>query len=274
MVSYITLELITIWMTVVGYALAGSSAIFSLFFPKRMERFTLGFMVLGLVAHTVSLGFRWIRIEHVPVGNIYEALSANVWGMMVAVVLVFWRIPRVRPIAVVMLPIVMLVMGWMLILPPVDSYLPPTYDTVWLFIHIGFIKFFLGCALIALGLAGIILLREAKIGIQRLARMPESPSLDELAYRFMALALIFDALGVIAGAIWARDAWGRYWSWDPLETWSLITWLSIGFAIHVRTVFQVSLRIKALLIVGVFMLAFLTFFGVPFVSNVVHKGAV
>ncbi len=74
----------------------------------------------------------------------------------------------------------------------------------------GFIKLFMGSAFIALGVAGIVLLRRLNIGVERFASLPSDKALDLRAYRYMALALIFDTVGVIAGAIWAQDAWGRY----------------------------------------------------------------
>lgn len=267
------MEALALWGAVVSYVLATVVALFGLVLGKKPERTVLIFMALALALHTVSLGLRWERIGHVPVSNLYEALSANVWGMMVAVTLAYGRLPGVRPAVAVMLPVIVLVLGWMMLVPAVDSSPPSTYDTVWLFIHIAFIKLFLGCALIALGMAGVILLRAAGRG-RRFASMSDDRALEELSYRFMALGLIFDGIGILAGAIWAQDAWGRYWGWTELEVWSLITWLTIGLAIHLRATFAISPRIAAWMIVGVFVVAFLTFFGVPFVSTAVHKGLV
>ena len=90
----------------------------------------------------------------------------------------------------------------------------------------------------------------------------------------MALALIFDTPGVVAGAIWALDAWGRYWLWDKLEVWSLVTWFCIGLTLHVRTQYKTSLQINAWLIIGTWLVAFFTFFGIPFVSVALHKGMI
>ena len=89
----------------------------------------------------------------------------------------------------------------------------------------------------------------------------------------MAVAFIFHSFMLIAGAVWAHDAWGRYWSWDPLETWSLLTWLSLAIVLHLRLTFRLQPALGWLLVTGVFAVAFLTFFGVPFVSMAPHKGA-
>jgi ABC-type transport system involved in cytochrome c biogenesis permease subunit len=267
-------ESIALWAALVGYSAACTFAIISVVFRRKLETVLLTLLAGSTLLHTVAIGARWIRLEHLPVIGPFEMLSANVWGLMVAVSLAYWRMARVRAFAAVVMPIVIMVMAWMLLKSRGDTSAPSTYATVWLYIHIGFIKLFLGCALIALGFAGIILLRSAGIGTERFANMPSDNGLDERCYRFMAAALIFDTLGVVAGAIWAQDAWGRYWSWDTLETWSLVTWLSIGLTLHARASFRTAPRTNAWLIVGVFVIAFFTFFGIPFVSTSLHKGQI
>lgn len=231
-------ESLALWVALIGYSIATAMALVGVVFGKRPERTMLALMSTSVLLHTASIGIRWTRLGHLPVGNGFEMLSANVWGLMLAVLVGYWMLPRVRAFAAMVLPIVILLMAWMLLIPSYESSLPPTYDTIWLFIHIGFIKLFVGCAFIALGMALIVLLRAAGIGRSRLANLPDDVRLDAQAYRFMALGLIFDTMGVAAGAIWAQDAWGRYWSWDPLEVWSLVTWLSIGLTLHLRATFR------------------------------------
>lgn len=267
-------ELLSFWSALIGYTLATVLAIFAAVLRKRPERLLLGLMVLSWLLHTTAIGLRWERIDHLPFINMFEMLSANIWGLMAAVVMGYWLLPRVRFFASLVLPIVLLVMAWMLMIPNDDSTLPPTYHTIWLFIHIGFIKLFLGSAFVALGIAGIIFLRALGANKEQLAKLPNNRSLDETAYRCMALALIFDTLGVVAGSIWAQDAWGHYWSWDTLEVWSLITWLSIGLTLHVRAQFKTSPLTNAWLILGTFVVAFFTFFGIPFLSVGLHKGMI
>lgn len=267
-------ELVSFWVSVVGYAFATAVALYALVFRKQPERTVLGLMTAAFLLHTVAIAARWLRVGHMPVGNTFEMLSANVWGLMAAVVLGYWLMPRVRAFAAFALPVVMLLMAWMLLIPTADSSLPPTYDTVWLFIHIGFIKVFLGASLIALGIGAIVLLRAAGVGTEMFSRLPADSSLDKTAYRCMALALIFDTIGIVAGAIWAQDAWGRYWSWDTLEIWSLLTWLAIGLTLHLRASFRTRPAINAAMILGTWCVAFFTFFGIPFVSTALHKGMV
>lgn len=270
----LAIEPIAFWSALAGYSIATAVAMWALVFRKKPERSMLWLLSVSWLLHTLAIAARWVRIGHLPVGNTFEMLSANIWGLMAAVLVAYFLNPRVRAFAAITLPIVIMLMAWMLLAPQEASSLPPSYKTVWLFIHIGFIKLFLGAAFIALGISGIVLLRAAHVGHDRFAQLPHDRALDETAYRCMALALIFDTLGIVAGGIWAQDAWGRYWSWDPLEVWSLVTWLAIGLTLHVRASFRTRPVTNGLLIVGTFAVAFFTFFGIPFVSTALHKGAI
>ncbi|TWO80650.1 cytochrome c biogenesis protein CcsA [Denitratisoma oestradiolicum] len=263
-----------LWAAVVAYVLAGSLAIIGVLLRKRPERTVLTLMALGVALHTVAIAMRWERLGHGPFVTMFEILSSNVWSLMLAFTLAYWRLPSVRPIAAVVMPILFTMMGWLMTTSPGETHLPPTYHTVWLFIHIGFGKVFLGAVLVAVGLSGVILLRPTAFGQSRFQRLPDNERLSELAFRCMAIGLVFETLMLIAGSIWAQDAWGRYWDWDPLETWSFITWLMVASSLHTRVTFRLSPRIWSLLVLTVFVLAFLTFFGVPFISTSPHKGAV
>lgn len=268
------LEVQLLWFALLAYVGAGSAAIFALVLHKRWDRFILAGMVLGLFAHTASLAVRWATLGHGPFVTLFEILSSNVWSLMLAFTLAYWRIPGLRASAAVVMPILFLMMGWLMMTSPKAGHFPPTYHTLWLYIHIGFGKVFLGAVLVAVGLAGVILLRRTAWGDGRFARLAASDRLDELGYRCLAIGFIFETLMLIAGAIWAQDAWGRYWAWDPLETWAFITWLTLGFALHARHTYRLAPERSSMLVMAVFAIAFLTFFGVPFVSTAPHKGAV
>jgi ABC-type transport system involved in cytochrome c biogenesis permease subunit len=267
-------ELRVLWVAVIAYVLAGSLAIFGVLLKKRPEKTILGLMFLGLALHAVAIAVRWQRLDHGPFVTMFEILSSNVWSLMLAFSLAYWRLPAVRPVAAVVMPILFTMMGWLMTVSPGEAHLPPTYHTVWLFIHIGFGKVFLGAVLVAVGLSGVILLRQSVVCGNWFQRLPADERLSELAYRCMAIGFVFETLMLIAGAIWALDAWGRYWDWDPLETWAFITWIIVGVSLHARLTFNLSPRFGAWLVLGVFASAFLTFFGVPFISQTPHQGAV
>ncbi len=268
------LEILTLWGALLGYVGVTVWSLFGVIFRRSTGAALFALILLSTLLHSISIGVRWYSIGHVPVVGPYEMLSANVWGLMVAVAVGYWMLPKVRAFVAVVMPIIIMLMAWMLLKPNDPSSEPSTYGTIWLYIHIGFIKLFLGCAFIALGMALIVLLRKSGIGHDRFSRLPDDKGLDVRAYRFMALALIFDTLGVVAGAIWAQDAWHRYWSWDALEVWSLVTWLCIGLTLHIRIQFKTSPVINAWMIVVTWVVAFFTFFGIPFVSVALHKGMI
>jgi ABC-type transport system involved in cytochrome c biogenesis permease subunit len=267
-------ELPLLWTAFAGYLAAGSLAIGALALGRRPERAILGLLAAGLALHSLSIALRWERLGHGPFITMFEVLSSNIWSLTLLFALAYWRVRAVRPAAPFVMPILLMMMAWNLTTDSGEGYYPPTFHTHWLWVHVGFGKLFLGAVLVAVGISGIVLARWAGFGAARLARLPASERLDDLAFRFMAAALIFQSLMLVAGAIWAQDAWGRYWAWDPLETWSFLTWLALVAALHARAAFRVGPSAGAAMIVGVFVLAFFTLFGVPFVSTAFHKGAV
>jgi len=267
-------ELSWLWAALIAYVAAGSLAIIAVVMNKRPERTLLVLMLAGLALHTVSIALRWTRLGHGPFITLFEILSSNIWSLMLIFSIAYWRVRTLRPAASVVMPILFIMMGWLLVSSPGEGHLPPTYHTVWLYIHIGLGKVFLGSVLVAVGIAGLILLRTAGLARNRLGALPADERLEDLAFRFMILGFVFESLMLVAGAIWAQDAWGRYWAWDPLETWAFLTWLVLAFFLHLRVTMKLPPRAASWSILVVFVLAFLTFFGVPFISTAAHKGAV
>lgn len=267
-------ELRILWSAIIFYVLGGSLSIVGVVLAKRPEKAVLSLILVGWVLHTVSLLARWQRLDHGPFMTMFEILSSNIWSLVLVFIIAYQRIPPIRPSAAIVMPILFVMMGWLMLSSPGEAHFPQSFRTPWLFVHIGFGKVFLGAVLVAVGLAGVIQLRRTQFGSDRFQRLPNDERLNELAYRFMALGFIFETLMLVAGAIWAQDAWGRYWAWDPLETWAFLTWLTVAFSLHARVAFKLSARTGASLILVVFAVAFLTFFGVPFVSTAPHKGAV
>ena len=251
-----------LWSALLGYVVAGSVAIVALALERRADRWILALLGLGLALHGAALAARWAAVGHGPFITLFEILSSNVWSLTLVFALAYWRVPAVRPAAAFVMPVLFILMGWLLVAHPGEGHFPPTYRTLWLYVHVALGKVFLGAVLVAVGLSGLILARLAAQG------------LEELAFRFMAIGFVFETLMLLSGAVWAQDAWGRYWAWDPLETWAFLTWLSLAAFLHARVAFRVGPRASAVMIIGVFVLAFLTFFGVPFISTAAHKGAI
>lgn len=229
---------------------------------------------LALAAIAIGIAMRWVRIGHGPFLNMFEILASSLLSLGVLWRAISLRFPVLRGSAAPVLSLLALLGLWLLVVEPLDSHLPPTYEMPVLWFHVALGKVFLACALVATGLAGVTLLRMTSRGALWFRRMPGDATLDTLAWRFMLAALVFESLMLIAGAVWAQDAWGRFWAWDPLETWAFVTWLALAAAVHARITWRVTPRVGALLIAAVFVIAFLTFFGVPFISLAPHKGAI
>lgn len=266
------LELPLLWIALLAYTAAGVLAILGQIFGRRMERTVLGLVTGGLGLVSLAIVLRWMELGYGPFATMYEILISNVWSLSLIFAVTYWRLPPIRPIAAVVLPVLFVMMGWLLVTDPAGSGLPPTFDTFWLYIHIGFAKVFLGAMLVAVGLAGVVLLRHLFGGRVAFASMPGDASLDELAYRFVLVGLVFDTLMLITGAIWAQDAWGRYWGWDPLETSSFVTWVMLAVSIHLRVTFKLRPVVGATLVMAVFVVGFATFFGIPFITETPHQG--
>jgi cytochrome c biogenesis factor len=226
----------------------------------RRERVALALLGGALALHTLSLALRWQALGHGPFTTLHEILSSNLWSLALVFALAAWALPAVRGALAIATPVWLLLLAWLLVTSGAPGHFPPTYDTMLLYLHTLVGKLYLGLLLVAVALA--------------LRAWRAQPALDELAHRFAAFAFVFETLMLIVGAVWAMDAWGRYWAWDPLESWAFVSWLALAAALHARATFRPQPKWHALWLAGSFVLAFLTFFGVPFLSTAPHKGAI
>ncbi|WP_088286197.1 cytochrome c biogenesis protein CcsA [Ideonella sp. A 288] len=235
------------------------------------DRWPFRILAVAVVLVAVGIGQRWARLGHGPFLDMFEILASSLLSLGLVLLFAQHRWPVLRRAAPVSLSMLAVLALWLPMTDAGDTFFPPTYETPVLWFHVLLGKLFLGCALLALGLAGTQLLRGHLAFVDRL---PGPLAVDALSWRLMQVALLFETMMLITGALWAQDAWGRWWAWDPLETWAFLTWLTLVGAFHARRRWSIGPRAGALMIVAVFSLAFLTFFGVPFVSVAPHKGAV
>lgn len=266
--AYFAATLIAIWGVVPRFA--GMPVIKT----RRHEYIVLVFLVLGVTLLAIAIAERWIRIGHGPWISLFELLMSQLWSLGLIFVLLYWRLPGLRPSAVIVLPVMWILGTWVLTLEPTASHFPATYYNSWKWVHVGLGKVFLALLLAGVGLAGVLMLRQTERGKSWFKSMPSDVIVDRLAWRFMMLALVFDSLMLIAGAVWAQDAWGRYWAWDPLETSAFLTWLFLAIGLHVRLSYRVPPVISGLMIIGIFVMAFATYFGTPYISPAAHKGMI
>jgi len=241
---------------------------------KTHEKLVLGFIVLGVLLLTVAIAARWIRIGHGPWISLFELLMSQVWSLGLIFAVLYWKLPGLRPSTVIVMPVMWILGSWVLLLEPGISHFPATYYNVWKWSHVGLGKIFLALLLAGVGLGGVMILRTTERGRTWFRAMPSDAVIDKLAWRMMMLALVFDSLMLIAGAVWAQDAWGRYWAWDSLETSAFLTWIFLAIGLHVRLTYKIKPWVSGAIIIGVFIMAFSTYFGIPYISTSAHKGMV
>ena len=229
--------------------------------------------IIAVLAFGASITLRWDATGSGPFLTLYEVLLSNLFSLGLIFTLVFIWIANARPAALLVFPFLSMLAFWAAAEDTAALQLPATYNTVLLWLHVGVGKIFLGMCMIATALAGVLLLRHVSES-RFFDSTPESRTLDNLAWRCMAIAFVFQSLMLIAGAAWAQDAWGRFWAWDSLETWAFITWLLLGLSMHMRLTWKLPAWTGWLMILVVFSLALLTFFGVPFSSIGPHRGIV
>lgn len=270
------LDITLLWVALGVYALGASLAFAAgpTTQPTRRQQMCALALVAALLLHTLSLALRWDRLGHGPFTTLHEILSSNLWSLSLVLLLAWWMVREVRSVVVGALPVLLILGLWLPMSNPGAGHLPATYDTPLLYLHTVVGKLYLGLLLVAVALGSVPVLRQSVVGLRFFMAVPDDRRLDELAHRFAAYALVFDTLMLIVGAVWAQDAWGRYWAWDPLETWAFLSWLALAMALHARATVRPRPAVFGAWLAGVFVLAFLTFFGVPFFSTAPHKGAV
>jgi len=226
-------------------------------------------LVLIWVAHTVAIGFRWVEsyqmgIGHAPLSNLYESLIF--FGWTIGLALIAARLRFGTDLVVLLgLPLVFLTMGSTFLLDHTIKPLIPALQSNWLVAHV--ITCFLGYAGFAVSFVAAVMLLVARGSDYLGERLPRAQVLDEIVYRSVLVGFPLLTVGIITGAAWADYAWGAYWSWDPKETWSLITWLVYSAFLHARLARGWAGRRSALLSVLGFLAVLFTYFGVNYLPG-------
>lgn len=265
------LETILHWVAVVLYILATILFTHALLWnhPQR-TRGAQWLAAVGLLPHTAALLVRWVEVGHGPYMLKYEVLSSNAWVAILMLLVVLWRRPAWSALALVAMPGAILMVGLGLLTNPAARNLPPTLRSIWLVFHIFFTKLAVGAFLLSFA-GAVIQLRKLKgTATSFLERFPTVEVLDASMARFVGFGFVFWSTTIIAGAIWAHQSWGRYWGWDPIETWALVTWLCYGTLLHLRLFFRLTLRASAWLTIGCFGVSMLTAFILPFLIPSLH----
>lgn len=237
----------------------------------------------GWLGNTLGILLRWFESYRVtgghgyaPFSNLYESLVFFAWTIAVIYLIVEWRY-KTRTIGAFALPLAFLALAYASLSPSKDIQpLIPALKSNWLIAHV--ITCFIGYAAfaVAFGTSLMFLIknsRNSKPSGGLAGRLPDKGLLDELNHQLIMFGFLFLTVGIITGAVWANSAWGRYWGWDPKETWSFITWLIYAAILHFRLMAGWrGPRIAVLAIIG-FAAVLFTYFGVNLLPGLHSYGA-
>lgn len=239
--------------------------------------------IVTLLLQTVGIGLRWIEsysmsIGHAPLTNMYESVVFFSWSIIILYCLIEWRY-KTRLFGAFVVPLSFLAMAYASFTKDINkaiSPLVPALQSNWLIAHV--VTCFVGYAAFAIS-AGTGLMYLLKLKSHKSSKasqhgsivLPDTDTLEDLTHKTMIFGFIWLSMGIITGAIWANSAWGTYWSWDPKETWSLITWFVYAITLHARyTRGWDGKKIAWFAILG-FLAVLFTYYGVNFLLSGLHS---
>jgi cytochrome c-type biogenesis protein CcsB len=215
--------------------------------PDRVGRWSVALTVLGVLIHGASIGVRAVAVDAVPWSNMYEFASVAGLIGVVAFLAVLWKLPQLRDLGgFILLPVILMMFLAGTVLYSRAQPLVPALQSYWLAIHVTLVSIAEGALMTSAVLTVLFLVKSrydrvsVKPGYQpgsvgNLAgRLPSAAALDKAAYRVVAFSFPLYTVAIICGAIWAEAAWGRYWGWDPKETWAFIVWVIYACYLHAR----------------------------------------
>ena len=242
--------------------------------PRLLRRIMVIILLAGFAVHTLGLSLRWYVSGHAPWSNGYESLLYISWATMLAGV-VFSRWTATPLAATAILAWMMLFTAHLSWMDPQVTNLVPVLKSYWLTIHVAVIASsygFLGLACI-LGFLNLVLMGLQSRGNRDKVEQTIQ-SLSSLAEMTMIAGLGLLTIGTFLGGIWANESWGRYWAWDPKESWALITILVYAFIVHMRFVPGLkNLYAFNLATVLGYASVIMTYFGVNYYLSGMHSYA-
>jgi cytochrome c-type biogenesis protein CcsB len=213
----------------------------------RIGRWSVVILVLGALVHTASIAVRASAVDAVPWSNMYEFASVAGLVGVLAFLGVLWKLPALRYLgAFVLLPVILMMFLAGTVLYSKAQPLVPALQSYWLAIHVTLVSIAEGALMTSAVLSTLYIVKarhdraelrpDYKPGAlgTLAAKLPSAAALDKAAYRVVAFSFPLYTVAIICGAIWAEAAWGRYWGWDPKETWAFIVWVIYACYLHAR----------------------------------------
>lgn len=246
-------------------------------------RIAVSLTVLAFLLHFAAVAGRAIALGRGPWGNMYEFSTAFSMAAVAGFLGFLAARKNVRWIGLPLITTVLLSLGLAVtVLYNDQTQLVPALDSIWMWIHVP-LAIICGALFYLGALAALLYLfrdrYEAKLaagakpeglGASILGRLPSSVSLDRFGYRINAAVFPLWTFTIIAGAIWAQNAWGRYWNWDPKETWAFITWIAYAGYLHARATAGWKGRRTAYLAIIGFVCFLVNYYGVNIFFDSLH----
>lgn len=267
----------TVWFnSALFFELLAAGGFIAFIIKQKLWVFRISYwiLVMGLICHTLFLGYRYYLFGAAPVLDLKSALSVFAWSI-ICVYLVIQARFKLRVLGSFVAPFAAFLMIISSVMPWKGGPVNPLYKSLWLTVHVATI--FIGDALLAIAfLAAIMyLVQEHQIKQKRLgsmySRLPSLATLDRINYHAIVYGFPFLTAGMITGSIYAQYALGTYWRWDPKEVWSLISWLFYAILLHERLAAGWQGRRAAILSIICFLILIFTFVGVSLLMGGYHS---
>lgn len=188
-------------------------------------------LMVAFIIHTIAIIVRGIASKRVPLTNQYEFATAFAWGIALFLI-IFEKKYKYYSMGTFVVPLLLIVIGYAALRNKEIQPLMPALKSWWLVIHVSLAILSYGSFAVATGTSLMFLIQDKKESKD--ARLPSKEKLDEITYRAVLVGFLFLSMTIVTGALWAKKSWGRYWAWDPKETWSLVTWIIYTLYLHLR----------------------------------------
>lgn len=253
-----------------------STAAYFVFFLTRkthIRRISRLIFIVAFLLHTANIIARAVETGHTPIVSHHETITFFSWSVACCYLSFRWRY-TVKNLGVFISILVLALMLVAAFSSRTVISLPPMMQSWWLPIHASVTLFADGFLAIAC-IGGIMyLLQERELKQKRFglfySRLPSLESLDKLNHHCLSIGFPLYTLGLITGSLWAKQAWGAYWHWDPKETWSLVTWFLYAATIHQRFTVGWRGRRVAILSIIAFLSVLFTLWGISFLLEGIH----
>ena len=230
-------------------------------------------MAIGFVLHTAAMIIRGIGAGRLPLTNQYEFATSFAWGICLCFLIFLWKY-HFQALGTFVSPVIFLIIGYAAMQSREVRELMPALRSNWLGIHVSTAIISYGAFGVSFAVSLMFLLRQKmKENPFWQNHIPTEEKLDLLSYRAVSLGFLFLTFVIVSGAIWAERAWGSYWSWDPKETWSLITWIIYALYLHLRLSKGWRGKSTALFAVIGFICVIFTYIGVNTLIPGIHSYA-